>query len=168
MKHGRIAMSEQDLDVIREAVKGKESYVEIGVLWGGSLIEAALAEPKLRCWGIDPFIGYYGGVDAWAGGETPTIEAVKENLEAAGVSDRVTLVKSKSDPFLVKGMTFDVGLIDGDHGEDAVRQDWQNLKDICEVVLFHDIDDPAVNCVLESIEGRRITRTGRIAKVNRD
>lgn len=168
MKHGRIAMSEQDLDVIRKCVRGKASYVEIGVLWGGSLIEAALAEPGLLCWGIDPFIGYYGGADIYAGGNTPTIEAVRDNLTDAGVSDRVALVKSKSHPFPVKGIKFDVGLIDGDHSEEAVRQDWQNMKRRCQVVLFHDIDDPAIERVLESITTWKVERIGRMAKVSRD
>lgn len=163
---GRVAMG-AELDVLRKAVKGKRTYVEIGVLWGGSLIEAALAEPNLRCWGIDPFDGYYGGRDLYDGNEwrVPNIDDVVDNLKAAGVEDRVELVWAYSNPFPLPGMQFDVGLIDGDHSIEAVKQDWESLSKCCAVVLLHDADDPAIAEFLTTLEGYTVTLYGRMAMV---
>ncbi len=149
LKNGRIAMSDEDVIALCLMTKDAKTYVEIGTLWGGSAIEVALANPELRLWCIDIFDGYYGGVDHWSGGQTPSLDMVRENLEFAGVADRTTLVKAKSDPFPLAGMEFDAGFIDGDHSADAVLNDWINLSSRCRAVAFHDVDDPAVAGVIE-------------------
>lgn len=146
-------MLEDEVQALRRMVVGKSSYVEIGTLWGGSAIEAATAEPKLQVYAIDPFNGYYGGADKWVCGRreiTPRIEDVIANLVDAGVNDRVTLVRSKSDPFPLPNMMFDCGFIDGDHAFETVLQDWRNLSARCKTVAFHDVDDPDVARVVTS------------------
>ena len=149
MKHGRIAMSDEDVIALCLMTKDAKTYVEIGTLWGGSAIEVALANPGLRLWCIDPFEGYYGDIDEWADRQKPTIGHVRENLEFAGVADRVTLVQASSDPFPLPDMEFDAGFIDGDHSADAVLNDWISLSTRCKAVAFHDVDDLSVAGVIE-------------------
>ena len=148
LKYGRVAMSREELDALCRMVQDADTYVEIGVLWGGSLIEVLKSNSQLRAWGIDPFNGYYGGNDKWSIDEHPTIGKVIANLRSEGVNDRATLVKALSDPFPLE-LKFDCGLIDGDHAPEWVSKDWNALKTRCKRIAFHDVTDPEIMAVIE-------------------
>ena len=169
MKHGRIAMDNKDVAALRRMTDGANSYVEIGTLWGGSAIEVARANPLIHIWCIDPFNGYYDGKDDWTNGEQfASIKLVTENMEEAGVLDRVILVQANSYPFPLPDLTFDTGLVDGCHTPECVRQDIDSLKVRCGKIAVHDIDDHAVNEVVnEYLVGdpawRKTDATRRIA-----
>jgi len=150
MKHGRAAMTEDELAYLARLVQGAKRYIEIGTLWGGSAIAAALANPKLRITCIDPFTGYYGDkLDPYIG-DAPTAEAFWENCEAAGVRDRIRLIQAKSYPFPISTRErFDVGLVDGDHSEEATINDITNLYPLCACVLVHDIDRAYIQAAIQ-------------------
>ena len=150
--HGRICMGEKELELLRQAVQEASTYLEIGTLWGGSLISALQANPELVGWAIDPMDGYYGGPDQ--DGSVPDEKAFWENIRAAGVGRRVHLVIAKSHPFpqAVMAMQFDVVLIDGDHTAEGVERDWKNAAPRCKhLMIFHDIDDPAIMRLVDRI-----------------
>jgi len=148
--HGRTAMADDDLDLLRAMVQDMETYIEIGTLWGGSVITAALANEKLQCVCIDPFQGYYGGIDKWSEDSYPTFNKVLQNITAAGLSARIALVQGYSKPFpMPRGYQFDCGLIDGDHTPEMVKHDWGCLVEHgCKRIAAHDIDDPDVEQAL--------------------
>lgn len=166
LARGRICMNIDEQAFLREAVKGARTYVEIGTLWGGSFIEALLANPKLRGWAIDPMTGYYGKLfdEDWPD-EQPNLAGFWENIDAAGLRERTTLVTVKSQPFPLAGMRFDIGLIDGDHSIENERADWQTLCCCCKSILIHDVDHPDIALLLDEIrsDGYCVEVHGRLA-----
>lgn len=118
---------------------GDGDYLEIGVLFGGSLIAAALLKNALgqkgKCVGIDPLNGYY--VERRSADTNRDIltkkpvtpETLQKNLRKFGVEDRCEVIQANSFPLPVKGK-FAVTYIDGDHWGDAPLRDWQSVKDI--------------------------------------
>ena len=144
LRFGRIAMDDADIDNLCAMVQGAKLHIEIGTLWGGSAIAVALANPELHVICIDPFEGYYGSYDKWAGGDTPNMSKAEANMAAHGVRDRIRLIRAKSQPFPFTG-TADTGFIDGDHSFETVQADWHSLDAAgCKRIAVHDMDDPDV------------------------
>lgn len=130
---------------------GDGDYLEIGVLFGGSLIAAALLKNALgqkgKCVGIDPLNGYY--VERRSADTNRDIltkkpvtpETLQKNLRKFGVEDRCEVIQANSFPLPVKGK-FAVTYIDGDHWGDAPLKDWESVKDITtKFVVFDNFDD---------------------------
>lgn len=89
------------------------TVLEIGSAYGYSAIVMALAGAAVTA--VDPHI--------WLA----SLDAMRANLTAYGVADRVAIVQGDAEyelPFLgATGHTFDVIFIDGDHSPDAVTRD---------------------------------------------
>lgn len=119
-------------------------YLEIGVLWGGSLVVAGLCMPG-QLYGIDPLHGYDtpGRLDPYAKPEFPTSpDVVYENLETFDLLDRTTLFIHKHPPYppAIEDVKLEVAYIDGSHAYEAAKLDWLGLKDrVTKYILFHDL-----------------------------
>ena len=147
---GRLAMNAEDAELLERIIveAGDGNYIEIGTLYGGSAVLAALVKQTHnqtgRVYAIDPMIGYYGGLDCVDGAEVYPSEAhFRKNLEIFGVD--VDLIIAKSDPWPLSHVKAAVILIDGDHSSQAVSADWQNAKRHAErFVALHDYGNPNV------------------------
>jgi len=138
---GRIAISDAEIELFLNVVHGQGCYVEVGCLWGGTAILAALVGDVKKVITIDKAeIGYWDTGDTGiAGKPMVTLRAVLENFAKFGVADRINLVVSKSDPWPLRmDLRPDVVMIDGDHSYEGCLQDWNNVRTITDVVMLHD------------------------------
>lgn len=128
-------------------------YLEIGVLWGGSMIIAGLMMPDVQLYGIDPLFGYDkpGKLDPFVKLDYPTsVRVVERNLEKFDMLDRAHLFVHKHPPFpeILEDAVIEIAFIDGDHHYDSVMADWLALKDrVSKMIIFHDLhhrDPPKV------------------------
>ena len=162
---GRVASPApvEDIAVFRHFVsRAKPPYLEIGVLWGGSMIVASRAIDG-PLYGIDPFWGYNKpktidphvpkGNDG--AGVVPTIDIARANFKEFGIEDRVTLHKGLHPPLPKEweGMRFGVVYIDGDHFVESTLADWNAAKLYADTVIFHDLHNKRVNAAWEIIKG---------------
>jgi len=131
---------------------GDGNYLEIGSLFGGTAIMAALIKREFGLSGdvyaIDPFDEYYKGTRNDRGSKVGapvdpithkavTIERAQSNAKKMGVD--VNFIKGKaSAATLPAGIRFSVVFIDGDHWNDAPWQDWLLVKDITDYVIVFD------------------------------
>jgi hypothetical protein len=115
-------------DRILEPLKGKPNlrYLEVGVFEGQSFLwmfEEVLTHPGSKATAVDVF--FFEGLEA----------RFRENLERAGVTDRVRVIKGFSNEVLrpLKPNSFDVIYIDGSHTAANVIRDgilaWDLLKE---------------------------------------
>ena len=113
-------------------------YLEIGTLWGGTAIIAALAGAK-KVITIDSMDGIrWSKPDPFYPDEMVTKQRILSNFHAFGIEDRVELIHAKSYPFPVEDIYPDITLIDGGHGEDVI-DDRESVKDITKkIILMHD------------------------------
>ena len=134
---GRAAMTGHDPEFLYEIASRGETYVEIGTKWGASAIVAGLAGCEVHC------IDHWEYPDARPHRATPDI--VRENWEGAGLPiSRLHLHIQRHPPWpeAIKDRKFDIGLIDGSHFEDAVKLDWEAMKEhVTKYILFHDFDN---------------------------
>jgi hypothetical protein len=139
---GRIGMTPAETVLLGKTVATSQKHLELGTLWGGTAILAALAGAK-QVYSLDKMSGGW-----WADGRDPKVnhplgpKAVIDNLAKFNLQSRVALVIALSEPFPLTGMVFDTALVDGGHTLEAVRADWANLHPlVSEAILFHDYDD---------------------------
>jgi hypothetical protein len=142
LKHGRtVCVHVEDYECLYEHCKGYKDYIEIGTMHGASAIVAGYGVTG-EVHGIDPFgvRGQAARKDKFGFYVKP--EYVKENWEMHHEPDRLILHKQKHPPWpkvLGKRM-FDIGLIDGRHYIDQVKQDWKSMsKYVKHKILFHDV-----------------------------
>jgi cephalosporin hydroxylase len=136
-------------------------HVEIGCLWGGTAVLAALAKieagVKGKVYTIDFMTGgYWVHGDPCVKSRIPTYEDVINNLHKFGVEDSVTVVKTKSNPWpLDKKIKPITVLIDGGHSYEDCLIDWQNVKALePDYVLIHDYNTdkhPGVQSVVDDV-----------------
>jgi len=136
---GRIAMTQPEAEIIEAIAARVSTWVEIGCLWGGSAILAALANPGLRIYTIDPFGKYYDG--------DLSVETVLDNFMRFNVAHQVSIIKARSSPWpLPKFLRVDAILIDGDHTIESVNADYESaLAFTNKFILFHDYDDVLIH-----------------------
>lgn len=144
---GRIAMLAREAELVEKYAALCDTWLEIGTLWGGSAILAALANPSLTVTAVDPMYGYYGSGDSGMDGKpTPTLDDVQSNFREFEVFDRISLVQGKSNPFPLPALLVDGILVDGAHDYESVLLD---CREACQharrFVLVHDVNDAEVD-----------------------
>ena len=128
-------------------------YVEIGVLYGGSIIEQMKDKQECIFVGIDPFTGYYGNsydphrrVDL-----TEHFDIVKNNIDENNPNNhKYHLIKGFSensvDKFKELNLQIDYLFIDGDHSYKGVMNDFNNYLPFVNkggIIVFDNYNDNA-------------------------
>lgn len=122
--------------------------VEIGSLFGKSTICLALGLKRHKVYAIDPHIGPYGTVD-----KSSSFEKFKDNIEKAGVKDKVVPIVMTSESAFKEGnvKSKKIGMIwiDGNHDYDYVKKDfeiWSTVLKPNGIIAFHDfsLSEPGV------------------------
>lgn len=167
---GRIAGEAHDYGIIAQCIYNsvgkdfKANYLEIGTLFGGSLVLMALMMKEFgikgKCVAIDPLDGYYGkGNRDPVVPLVPSVDIVMENARKLGVQDMVEVIPKSSYPFPeeAKKYTYAVSFIDGDHWGDMPWKDFLSVKDITtHYIVFDNYDrsHPSVvkACIQASLE----------------
>ena len=148
---GRFTMRPTDGGAIAACVaECPGDHVEIGVLYGGSLILAALAKNNAgqtgMIYGVDPFGWFEGQSRTDTQGNSfpePSAELVMENVKLFGVEDRIKVFTAYHPPLPeeLEGIAFDTAFIDGNHFYEGARDDWDNLKNrVRKYILMHDVN----------------------------
>ncbi len=140
MKNGGVySMLPADAGAIAQCcANAPGDYLEIGSLFGGSAIIAALFSTG-HVYGIDPF-GYKPNQTQSAA--TPSAGVVMDNAYEFGTQNKITMFTQKHPPLppQLENHEFSVAFIDGDHTLQGTRRDWENLKDrVTHYMLFHDV-----------------------------
>lgn len=159
---GRVAlMSEDEGEALAGMVAVPGDHVELGTLWGGTAVLAALAKARAGVSGqiytVD-FMkgGYWDHGDPTCPGLRPSEQAIYDNLHRFGVAERVTVVKACSYPWpLPDSVRPSTVLIDCGHSYEDCLRDWQNVRALApHFVAFHDYNPaiyPGVAKVVEAI-----------------
>lgn len=158
---GRIAIRPAEAELLSKYAGKEGDYLDIGCLWGGTAILAALSKIENDVDGhvytIDSMRGGY-----WAHGD-PEVEnealsytKVILNLRNFSVESRVDVLVADSNPLpLPKDVKPTVVLIDGDHRYEGCMTDWLNVKKLePDYVLFHDYNTkhPGVTRVIDQVK----------------
>jgi hypothetical protein len=160
---GRLAMAPEEAGLLAETVAGSQVHIEIGCLWGGTAILAALAGAR-QVYSIDPMSGgwWQAGADPAVAGAALTPYAVLENLARFDLAGRVQVVRASSKPWPLLALEADTILIDGDHSFEGCRSDWEvAVKLARRAILVHDVDDahPDVTRMVQECAARTPGRT---------
>lgn len=145
---GRIAGYAPDHGVLAQVVHnaGDGDHLEIGTLFGGSAILAALVKEKFGLDGkvvcVDPMTGYYGKPDP-VSGEMASQDMFWENVARFGLNERIELIVSDSrQAQIADRRRFSSAFIDGAHDHDNVLADWNRVKrHATRYVLFDNYDN---------------------------
>lgn len=145
---GRIAISPGCSDVLAKMVvdAGPGDHVEIGTLWGGTAIIAALAKRMAGIPGRVFTIDTMGSGGFWtasgdpgADNKTPSPDIIKENLERLGVDDIVVPIRADSKTIPLPTIRPVSVFIDGDHEYPGAIADWKYAQKYCQrFIAFHD------------------------------
>lgn len=145
---GRVALlSDEESEALYSIAYHPGDYVEIGTLWGGTAILAALSKESSsgHVYTID-FMkgGYWDHGDPTCKHEKPTAGIILDNLQKLGVAHRVSIIKAASNPWpLPDSIKPTTVLIDGDHSYEGCLQDWKNVRPLRpRFVAFHDYGSP--------------------------
>jgi len=137
-------------------------YVEIGVLYGGSIIEQMKDSQECIFIGIDPFSGYYGNsydphrkVDL-----TEHLDIVKNNIDENNPNNhKYHLLKGFSnemvDEFKKLNLQIDYLFIDGDHSYQGVMDDFKNYSPFVSkdgIIVFDNYNDNAWSEVTKAVD----------------
>jgi len=156
---GRMALHGQDeAELIAKTVEVPGLHIEIGCLWGGTAILAALAKKMNKAAGhvvsIDYMLGKFWNSEDPEIHKRPTPQDVYMNMIRFHVEGDISVLRCSSYPFPLAGHIKPVtALIDGDHSEKGCHRDWESLKDITEThIMFHDdhIYYPGVQTVVDN------------------
>jgi predicted O-methyltransferase YrrM len=149
-------------------VPKSHSIVEIGSYCGrstivlGSIIEAL--SPESRLYAIDPHDGRVGALDASIQNTGPTLEKLKYNLAAAGLTDVVTIIPSHSWE-VAWNQPISLLFVDALHDYASVSRDFLHFEAQLQpgsFVAFHDYADyyPGVKTfVNQLLNSRRYVMT---------
>lgn len=159
---GRLALiSPAESELLYKYASLDSDYLEIGCLWGGTAILAALAKINNGATGhvytIDYMKGgYWDRGDPGAGNNKPTLAKVEKNLKRFDVDHRVTILVQSSNPLnLPETVMPRVVLIDGGHSYRSCKEDWENVKKLDpQFILIHDYNShhhPGVAMVVNEI-----------------
>lgn len=156
---GRVALNKEHqathiLFIIRDLLGTEcKKILDIGTLWGGSMITMMQHEHPAYFVSIDMFNGFYKDLTGFdtdpAVGKTNTIELVTENVEQYNqYSHKYKLVKGSShdkkiidEVYSLVSNSVDLLFIDGDHTKAGVIQDWNDYSNLVSkngIVVFDD------------------------------
>lgn len=141
--NGHVCMYENEACFLEECIKlaGDGDHLEIGSMWGGSAIIAALVKKregiagKVVC--VDPFRDWDFSPD-FPGGH-PDKDIFWKNMKTMHVKSMVELVCEYSDPWPLGDRQFASALVDGDHAGNWPLIDWHNVKEHTDLVIYHDL-----------------------------
>ena len=147
---GQIAMAPEDAALLAQAVAnaGDGNHLEIGSLFGGSAILAALTKKKY---------GLSGEIHCIDDGDMTLEDYIQNNAYVFRVEDMLTVYKGHSNPFpLPQSMRFASTLIDAGHEYPDCYSDWRNAKEITDkYIIFHDYDPSHMGVVEVAKEALR-------------
>src|SRR5512139_432686 len=142
---GRLALiSEAEAALLARYAAIPGDHVDIGCLWGGTAILAALAKRDAGQRGqvltIDPMTGGWWDSEDPALHLRPTKEIIESNFARFHLHENIQLIPKTSDPWPVaRRYRVTSILIDGDHRYEAVAADWRNASATpARYILFHD------------------------------
>ena len=130
------------------------AHVEIGVLFGGSILAKLSVLRRLNkeqtFVAIDPFEGYYQNPEDHVTGIEVSDQNFRENIQKFGFdNETIQIIKKYSRDEQVKSVLSEYKvislMIDGDHTFDGVRNDWEMYSDMVEPgghVIFDDYENP--------------------------
>ena len=155
---GRMALHGYDeAELIAKTVEAPGLHIEIGCLWGGTAILAALAKKMNKAAGhivsIDYMLGKFWNDEDPEIHKQPIPQDVYMNMIRFRVEGEISVLRCSSYPFPLAGHIKPItAFIDGDHSEKGCRRDWESLKDITEThIMFHDYHKyyPGVQAVVD-------------------
>lgn len=128
---------------------GIRSYIEIGCRWGGTFVLTA------------EYLKRFGALTAAVAVDIIR-SPVKEYCDRHACA-KFMQVDSKSAEFAEFAATnfFDLVFIDGDHGYEGVKSDYQTMKDRGRIFVFHDITSAACPGVVQFWNELKNTENGR-------
>lgn len=139
---GRMALaSEAEAGLLAEIVRFcPGDHVEIGCLWGGTAVIAALAKNAGRVITIDPMAGGWWDTEDPVMRARPTPAAVLGNFQRFGVAHKISICMTKSHPWpLPDDVRPGTVLIDGDHAYEGALADWRSAsRRAGNYILVHD------------------------------
>ncbi len=168
---GRIAHEQHNCNYLAWAVAqaGDGHHLEIGTLFGGSAILAALVKRECGLGGdvycIDPLSGYYKGTEFEYPVDPVTGIAINEevvwaNARAFGVENRIHVIAKPSRPWPeqeLRELCFASAFIDGDHWGDMPAHDWNMVAPRTDGYVVFDNYDEAHPAVMEACRRARTT-----------
>ncbi len=134
--------TEGEAALFAELASGRRQVVEIGVYEGSSTLVLAQHLPSdavLHL--IDPFIDDAGLFSGWQGSAWATRRVVDRAVRRHGGPTLRWHVERSQDAGRAWTTPVDLVFIDGDHSEEACREDWELFSPWVEpggVVVFHD------------------------------
>lgn len=163
---GRLALPEENAVLLQEAViQYQGDYIEIGTLYGGTLVLAAML-CNFDVYAVDPLDGYYrpGKVDKLTG-LVPSKDIVMGNLKMFGEDATIFTQKTPPLPLELENHQFGVGFIDGDHTYRGCLADYQELKNLCRCLVFDNTEKGAVRKVVEKAVREGWTVAGKASGI---
>lgn len=102
-------------------------YAEVGAFYGANIVSVAEtygAHPESTLIAIDPWTDY-AEYPEYKGQQTTIYEAFSRNIEACGLTDRITVKRGYSNEVLptLEDNSFDIMYIDGNHEPEYVLED---------------------------------------------
>ena len=125
---------------------GNSDHLELGTLFGSTAIVVAAIKKAFDYDGdvycIDNFSYLEGAIRVGP-------DVVKENAELFGVADRIKVLVGDTYPLPpdITERHFGSTYIDASHDYGNCRRDWYSVKNISDVVVFHDYDSSHVGVV---------------------
>lgn len=170
---GHICMYEDEAELLAKSIymAGDGDHLEIGSMWGGSAILAALVKKHYKLSGQVMCIEPFRDADCSPGfpGGHATQEIFFKNMKIMGVKNLVSLYYGYSCPFPFGKCKFASAFVDGDHSGDWPLIDWQNVSQVASTVIYHDLypHEPgvmqAVNAIRSNPGWEEIARAGSLA-----
>ena len=146
LNHYAMPQNKSELEWMLTFIKGKNSLLEIGSSFGGTLKHMASVMNK-----GSKIVSVDLPIDTTPKFLNP-LASLKDTCRKIGwMGGNVELIVGDSHDYRVvaiagKYAPFDFGFIDGDHSYEGVKEDWENYGPMCKIVGFHDIAGPVEGC----------------------
>lgn len=157
---GRVALNGDDqAELLCQVTAVPGLHLEVGCLWGGTAILAALAKREAHAPGhilsIDFMLGGFWDTEDPEINKRPHPQDVYMNAIRFGVEGMISVLRCSSYPWpFSEHLKPATALIDGDHSYNGCKRDWESLKDITEkTLIFHDYHPyyPGVQRVVDEL-----------------